>query len=154
MMTEGVVLGHRIILGRWIEVYRAKVEAIEKLSYPRDIRGIRSFLGYEGFGRRFIKDFSKVSKHLSNHLQNTTRDLLIASRLITGESILHSLGVTNFRPTALYPRQICLCAPGIVEIPPVNRPPIRGDRTDQAHTERVGPYSPLPPANRPEMRRG
>jgi hypothetical protein len=53
--------------------------------------------------RRFIEDFSKVSKHLSNHLQNTTRDLLIASRLIAGESILHLLGVTNFRPAALYP---------------------------------------------------
>jgi hypothetical protein len=46
----------------------AKVEAIEKLSYPKDIKGIRSFLGHAGFYRRFIKDFSKISKPLTNIL--------------------------------------------------------------------------------------
>jgi hypothetical protein len=68
MVTEGVVLGHRVF-GRGIEVDRAKVEAIEKLPYPKDIKGIRSFLGHEGFYRRFIKDFSKISKPLTNLLQ-------------------------------------------------------------------------------------
>jgi hypothetical protein len=50
-------------------VDRAKVEAIEKLPYPKDIKGIRSFLGHAGFYRRFIKDFSKISKPLTNLLQ-------------------------------------------------------------------------------------
>ena len=68
MVTEGVVLGHRVS-GRGIEVDRAKIEAIEKLPYPKDIRGIRSFLGHAGFYRRFIKDFSKISKPLTNLLQ-------------------------------------------------------------------------------------
>jgi hypothetical protein len=89
---------------------------------------------------------------LKTKVAYTTRDLLIASRLITGESILHSPGVTNSRPTALYPRRICSCVPGIVEISLVNRPPIHRDKTDQAHLRRPGPYSPLPLANRPEMR--
>jgi hypothetical protein len=40
MVSEGIVLGHRVS-GRGIEVDRAKIEAIEKLPYPRDIRGIR-----------------------------------------------------------------------------------------------------------------
>ena len=48
---------------------RTKIEAIEKLPYPRDIKGIRSFLGHAGFYRRFIKDFSKISKPLTNLLQ-------------------------------------------------------------------------------------
>ncbi len=48
---------------------RAKIEAIEKLPYPWDIKGIRSFLGHAGFYRRFIKDFSKISKPLTNLLQ-------------------------------------------------------------------------------------
>ncbi|KAK1612866.1 hypothetical protein QYE76_036539 [Lolium multiflorum] len=50
-------------------VDRAKVEAIEKMPYPRDVKGIRSVLGHAGFYRRFIKDFSKISKPLTNLLQ-------------------------------------------------------------------------------------
>jgi hypothetical protein len=51
-------------------VDRVKIEAIEKLPYLRDIKGIRSFLEHAGFYRRFIKDFSKISKPLTNLLQN------------------------------------------------------------------------------------
>ena len=36
---------------------------------PKDIKGIRSFLGHAGFYRRFIKDFSKISRTLTNLLQ-------------------------------------------------------------------------------------
>ena len=36
---------------------------------PKYIKGIRSFLGHAGFYRRFIKDFSKISRPLTNLLQ-------------------------------------------------------------------------------------
>ena len=36
---------------------------------PKHIKGIRSFLGHAGFYRRFIKDFSKISRPLTNLLQ-------------------------------------------------------------------------------------
>ncbi|KAK1681758.1 hypothetical protein QYE76_042606 [Lolium multiflorum] len=68
MVNEGIVLGHKIS-ERGIEVDRAKVEAIEKMPYPRDVKGIHSVLGHAGFYRRFIKDFSKISKPLTNLLQ-------------------------------------------------------------------------------------
>ncbi|KAK1618157.1 hypothetical protein QYE76_023674 [Lolium multiflorum] len=68
MVNEGIVLGHKIS-EKGIEVDRAKVEAIEKMPYPRDVKGIRSVLGHAGFYRRFIKDFSKISKPLTNLLQ-------------------------------------------------------------------------------------
>jgi hypothetical protein len=68
MVNEGIVLGHKISK-RGIEVDRAKVEAIEKMPCPRDVKGIRSILGHAGFYRRFIKDFSKISKPLTNLLQ-------------------------------------------------------------------------------------
>ena len=68
MVNEGIVLGHKIS-ERGIEVDKAKVDAIEKMPCPRDIKGIRSFLGHAGFYRRFIKDFSKISRPLTNLLQ-------------------------------------------------------------------------------------
>jgi hypothetical protein len=68
MVNEGIVLGHNFF-ERGIEVDRAKVEAIEKMPCPRDVNGIRSILVHAGFYRRFIKDFSKISKPLINLLQ-------------------------------------------------------------------------------------
>jgi hypothetical protein len=68
MANEGIVLGHKISESG-IEVDRAKVEAIEKMPCPRDVKGIRSILGHAVFYRRFSNDFSKISKPLTNLLQ-------------------------------------------------------------------------------------
>ncbi|KAK8595272.1 hypothetical protein V6N13_123152 [Hibiscus sabdariffa] len=68
MVNEGTILGHKISSKR-IEVDKANVEVIEKLPPPINVKGIRSFLGHAGFYRRFIKDFSKISKPLCNLLQ-------------------------------------------------------------------------------------
>ena len=54
MVNEGIFLGHKIS-EQGIEVDKAKVDAIEKMICPKDIKGIRSFLGHAGFYRRFIK---------------------------------------------------------------------------------------------------
>ncbi|KAL2317377.1 hypothetical protein Fmac_031253 [Flemingia macrophylla] len=67
MVTEGIVLGHKIS-ARGIEVDPAKVDVIAKLPPPTNVKGVRSFLGHAGFYRRFIKDFSKIAKPLSNLL--------------------------------------------------------------------------------------
>ena len=67
MVREGIVLGH-LVFERWIEVDRAKIEVIEQLPPPINIRGIHSFLGHTGFYRRFIKDFSHIAKPLTNVL--------------------------------------------------------------------------------------
>ena len=71
MVKEGIVLGHRIS-EREIEVDKAKIETIEKLPPLSSVKGIRSFLGHAGFYRRFIKDFSKIVKPLSNLLVQGT----------------------------------------------------------------------------------
>ncbi|KAK5819386.1 hypothetical protein PVK06_024384 [Gossypium arboreum] len=66
MVQEGIVLGHKIST-KGIEVDKSKVEIIEKLPPPISIKAIRSFLGHAGFYRRFIKDFSKIAKPLTNY---------------------------------------------------------------------------------------
>ncbi|XP_050125739.1 uncharacterized protein LOC126603005 [Malus sylvestris] len=67
MVQEGIVLGHKVSVNG-IEVDKAKIETISKLPPPTSIKGVRSFLGHAGFYRRFIKDFSKITKPLCNLL--------------------------------------------------------------------------------------
>jgi hypothetical protein len=67
MVREGIVLGH-LISECGIEVDRAKIEVIEQLPPPVNIKGIQSFLGHAGFYRWFIKDFSHVARPLTNLL--------------------------------------------------------------------------------------
>jgi hypothetical protein len=68
MVNEGIVLRHKISK-RSIEVDIAKVEAIEEMPCPKDVKGIHGILSHAGFYMRFIKDFSKISKPLTNLLQ-------------------------------------------------------------------------------------
>ena len=61
MVREGIVLGH-LVYEHGIEVDRAKIEVIEQLPPPTNVKGVRSFLGHAGFYRRFIKDFSHITR--------------------------------------------------------------------------------------------
>ena len=67
LVREGIVLGH-VVSERGIEVDRAKIEVIEQLPPPVNIRGIRSFLGRTGFYHCFIIDFSHIARPLTNLL--------------------------------------------------------------------------------------
>ncbi|GJR90999.1 reverse transcriptase domain-containing protein [Tanacetum coccineum] len=55
-----------------IEFDKAKVDVISKLPHPTTVKGIRSFLGHAGFYRRFIKDFSKISRPMTHLLEKNT----------------------------------------------------------------------------------
>nr|GEU41409.1 reverse transcriptase domain-containing protein [Tanacetum cinerariifolium] len=71
MVKEGIVLDHKISKNR-IEVDKAKVDVIAKLPHPTTVKGIRNFLGHAGFYRRFIQDFSKISRPMTHPLKKNT----------------------------------------------------------------------------------
>ena len=50
MVREGIILGH-LVSERGIEVDKAKIEIIERLPPPTNVKRIRSFLGHVGFYR-------------------------------------------------------------------------------------------------------
>jgi hypothetical protein len=67
MVTNGIVLGH-IVSSKGIEIDKSKIKLIANLPTPKSIKDVRLFLGHAGFYRRFIKDFSVISKSLCNLL--------------------------------------------------------------------------------------
>ncbi|GJV75569.1 reverse transcriptase domain-containing protein [Tanacetum coccineum] len=71
MVKEGIVLCHKISK-KGIEVDKAKVNVIAKLPHPTTVKGVQSFLGHAGFYRRFIKDFSKISRQMTYLLEKNT----------------------------------------------------------------------------------
>ena len=72
MVTEGIVLGHKISAAR-LEVDEAKVSVIKTLLPPTPVKGIRSFLGHARFYNRFIRDFSKISRPLRKLLEKDAK---------------------------------------------------------------------------------
>ena len=72
MVTEGIVLGHKISTAG-LEVDQSKFAIIKTLLPPTTVKRIRSFLGHAGFYRIFIKDFSKISRSLCRLLEKDTK---------------------------------------------------------------------------------
>jgi hypothetical protein len=57
MVHKGIALGHQVS-EKGIEVHRVKIEVIEQLPPPTNVKGIRSFLGHAGFYQRFFHNSS------------------------------------------------------------------------------------------------
>lgn len=49
-------------------VDKAKIEIIERMAPPSNVKGIQSFFAHAGFYQVSIKDFSKITKHLCDLL--------------------------------------------------------------------------------------
>jgi hypothetical protein len=78
MVKQDILLGH-VISERGIDVDKAKVETVEQHPPPADVKSLRSFLGHAGFYRRFLEDFSKITKPLTHLLQKDVDSTLMRS---------------------------------------------------------------------------
>ena len=63
-------LGH-VVSGAGIAPDPDKVAAVQGWEAPTTVRQVRAFLGFVGYYRRFVKDFSKVAKPLNELLRGT-----------------------------------------------------------------------------------
>ena len=72
MVTEGIVLGHKIYAAS-LEVDQAKISLIKTLIPPTTVKGIMSFLSHAGFYRRFIQNFSKIARPLCRLLEKDAK---------------------------------------------------------------------------------
>nr|GFA59861.1 reverse transcriptase domain-containing protein [Tanacetum cinerariifolium] len=71
MVKEGIVPGHKISKNEF-EVDKAKIDIIAKLPHPTTVKGVWGFLSHAGFYRRFIQDFSKISRPMTHLLEKNT----------------------------------------------------------------------------------
>ncbi|KAI5012277.1 hypothetical protein ZWY2020_024411 [Hordeum vulgare] len=69
-LKEVGFLGH-VISGEGIGVDPAKVAAVTEWVAPKSVKEIRSFLGHAGYYRRFIENFSKIAKSLTELLKES-----------------------------------------------------------------------------------
>ena len=62
-------LGH-VLTADGVVVDPAKIEAVLEWQQPKNVTDIRSFLGLAGYYRRFIENFSKIAKPMTELLKN------------------------------------------------------------------------------------
>lgn len=72
LKTELEFLGH-IVTKEGVKPNPNKIEAIMKFSIPKTQKQIKSFLGLVGYYRKFIKDFAKITKPLTNCLRKNEK---------------------------------------------------------------------------------
>ena len=63
-----VVYGGHVVSSSGVETDPQKVEKIKHWPVPTDAAKVREFLGFAGYYRRFVKDFSIIAKPLTNLL--------------------------------------------------------------------------------------
>jgi len=69
-LQEVAFLGH-VLSAEGVAVDPAKIEAVKEWEQPRNVTEVRSFLGLVGYYCRFIENFSKIARPMTNLLKKT-----------------------------------------------------------------------------------
>ena len=83
-----------------VSVCKDKLDAIEKMLPPRNVNGIKTFLGMSGFFRKFIKDYTKLAAPLTRLLKKNATFDWGHEQQTAWESLRHALSVA---PTLVHP---------------------------------------------------
>jgi hypothetical protein len=70
-MEEVAFLGH-VLSAKGVAVDPSKIEEVSMWQSPKSVTEIRSFLGLAGYYRRFIENFSKIAKPMTELLKSNT----------------------------------------------------------------------------------
>lgn len=77
--TSVKYLGH-VVSENGVETDPDKIKALSEWPVPTDIKTLRSFLGFAGYYRRFIKDYARVVKPLNDLLVGHSTNKSVSSR--------------------------------------------------------------------------
>ena len=102
-------LGH-VVSGEGISTNPKKVEAVTKWPTPQTVYDVRSFLGFVGYYRRFIKNFSKIAKPirevitgLENQSKRTAKKTFIEWTEAANSAFEHLKELCVSTPILAYP---------------------------------------------------
>ena len=102
-------LGH-VVSGEGISTNPKKVEAVTKWPTPQTVYDVRSFLGFVGYYRRFIKNFSKIAKlirevitGLENQSKRTAKKTFIEWTEAANSAFEHLKELCVSTPILAYP---------------------------------------------------
>jgi hypothetical protein len=71
-LEEGKLLGHIISKNR-IKIDHNRIQAIQKLEHPRNLKELQSFIGRINFLRRFIPNLAELLRNIKNMLKKDVK---------------------------------------------------------------------------------
>jgi hypothetical protein len=89
-LEEGKLLGH-IISKDGIKIDPSRIEAIQKLEHPRNIKELQSFIGKINFLRRFIPNLAELLRNITNMLKKDTKIRWNTESKQSFEQVKHAL---------------------------------------------------------------
>ena len=102
-------LGH-VVSGKGICTNPKKIEAVSKWPTPKTVYDVRSFLGFVGYYRRFIKNFSRITKPirevitgLENQSKRTAKKTYIEWTDAADTAFEHLMAMCVSTPILAYP---------------------------------------------------